>query len=569
MKTTKITLVITIVFAFLVTSVAYAATDALSAFVITPNPAFSGETLTFAVDIDGYDSTTLGDEYICFYSNRTDYGAFASSITSVQGDTWTKIVPVAPCATAKAMYQRTADLSNNFGEFGDTINFTVISPAASRADTWQARFFDETLEVAPRKSASVQLVTSSSVYVANDTATCAGNTPCFTGTTALNRSIDGVTSGGTITIIGNYLQDATTTADLSGTRVVTIVFSGSSLGNGAGTCTGPMVSNVGSGTLTINNSTIDGTCTLGSRSTGVLNSGTGTTNVTGMTVRDFTGSGNAGVEVTNGTLVAENNTFINNEAAMEQSSSGILYAFANNVSTNTGGLAAVASGTTNNVKCNYWGSYSISASLSADYAERLGSAVVSYVEGTGSLVLGNASLAGGSGSHVLINLGRNTVNPPFNNGTTTGLGALVSDFFAACQSRNGSLPGTITIVGDNQTPGLNGFRLYEIMNVTECSPADNTHCWDYAGALDGSGYPTGTMGSGDDSICWDAVGCSVVDETASEGLFVVGNELDPTAISLKTFSASASQPWFPVALILAVLSLITGGYILLRKRKTA
>ena len=212
-------------------------------------------------------------------------------------------------------------------------------------------------------------------------------------------------------------------------------------------------------------------------------------------------------------------------------------------------MAAVASGSSNNVKCNYWGSYSIGASLSGDYAERLGSAVVSYVEGAGTLTLGNASLAApSSGTQVLVNLGRNTVNPPFNNGTTTGLGALVSDFFAACLSRNSSGPGAVTITGDNQTPGLTGFRLYEITNVLECSPSSNTQCWDYTTAT-----------------CATA-SCSVTDPSASEGHFVVGNELDPTALSLTSFKATATQPWLPVALLFGALGLVSGGYILLRKR---
>jgi hypothetical protein len=332
--------------------------------------------------------------------------------------------------------------------------------------------------------------------------------------------------------------------------------------NGGGTCSGAMIDNNGSGTLTVTGLTIDGTCGSGYRSAGILNSGSGTTLVKDNrnTIQDFTGTGNAGVEVSSGTIIVSGNTFTNNDRAMEQSG-GTLYAFANNITSTSGSNAAVRSSGTYNVKCNYWGSATISG-FGSDYDERLGAKVSSYTEGSGALTLGNASLASGTGSQVLINLGRDTSNPPFNNGTTSGLGALVSDFFAACSSRNGTSVGTITITGDSVSPGAEGFRLYEIMDAADCSPADNTACWDYAGAVDGDGNPTGN------AHC-TTTGCSVTDENTSEGHFVVGNGEDPTLVTLENISISSSSgnTWLPFVLLAGSVALVGGAVGFLRKRR--
>ena len=402
---------------------------------------------------------------------------------------------------------------------------------------------------------------SSDVYVSN-TSGCGGNTPCYTGPDALQNAFDDVAAGGTVNVYGTWSQGGGNTAQLTGTKSVTLTgFNAPRIENGGGTCGGAMIDNNSSGTLTVKNLTIDGTCGTGSRSAGILSS-SGTTHVTdnANTIRDFTGAGNAGIDVGGGTVVVSGNSFINNEAAMEQSG-GTLYAFANNVTSTTGSNAAVSTGGTSDVKCNYWGSATISG-FGSDYAARLGAPAVSYAEGTGAQTLGNAALAGTGSTQVLVSMGRDTDSPPFNNGTTGGLGALVSDFFAACSSQGGGTPiGAITITGDSVTPGTDGFRLYEVQNADDCSPSDNVDCWDYAGAVDVNGDPTGS------AHCTGLVGCTVTDETASEGNFVVGNETDPTAITLSNLTVtSARNTWVPVALVVTSLTLV-GGLFLARRRR--
>ncbi len=148
-------------------------------------------------------------------------------------------------------------------------------------------------------------------------------------------------------------------------------------------------------------------------------------------MRDFAGSG-IGVAAAAGTVVVEGSNFNNNNVALD-GNGGTLYAFANNVNTNTSLNAATNIGG-DNVKCNYWNSYNIDDLT--QYEKRLGAPVSTYIEGTGALTLGRADLTAGTGNRVIVNMGRST--PPFNNGTVLGLGAQTSDFFAFCLSPGGT-----------------------------------------------------------------------------------------------------------------------------------
>ncbi len=555
MKTRLLTIVVTLALVLSLTGIVVAAPRNITGFSIAPNPAFPGETLTFTVSTDGQ----YGTDHLCFFGNPISGLTYtfptSGALTSAQGDTWTWATPAAPCATAKGMLDYT---SGTNGEFGDsfTFNVTTTGPTASSAtDTWQARHYSGLTQL-NRLNATVNILVAGTLYVANDSAACGGNTPCLTGQGALNRAIDGVTPGGTVIVLGTYNMSPSVSADLTDAKTVTLTGQGgASLNNAAGACSANAMVEVSnaSAILTVTNLTIDGTCTSGNRTAGILNT-SGTTNVkTGTsTIRDFTGSGNAGVEVVAGTMTVENNTFSNNQTALE-GTGGTLYAFANNVMTNNGTNAATGiNDATDNVRCNYWGSAGIDSS--AQYLERLGSPIASYVEGTGSLALGQASLASNGGNQVLINLGRSTSNPPFNNGTVAGLGALVSDFFAACGSRGSSTPGAITITGDSVTPGVpGGFRLYSITTPVDCSPSDNTACWNYQ------------------SVSCFTAGCSVTDGTVNAGHFVIGNQVDPTAVTLRDLSATPHAEtgglWVGLALVLGLLVII--GWSLRRRAARA
>ncbi len=542
----------------------------ISSFTISPSSALVGESVTFTFEFDVPNTDSANT--ICIYYDDGNYETtmtdLNSQVTSDLGDSYTLEVPdstgtnqpTTSCPAVSGYYVVGYTVSNphSFSSGGDSISTSFTVPSGAGTETFTSQQYNpgtDTLVDTLNATLTID-PTPSTVYVSNDS-TCGGNSPCYSGGDALQSAFDAVASGGTVNIYGAWSQGGGNSAQLTGSKNVTLTgFNSPRIENGGGTCSGAMIDNQGSGTLTVQGLTIDGTCGSGSRSAGILNSGTGQTNVmdNANTIRDFTGSGNAGVKVSNGTMIVAGNTFVNNYAAMEASDSGTLYAFANNVTSNTGSDAASFAGSGSfNVKCNYWGGATISG-FGSDYDERLGSPVNSYVEGTGALGLGQASLTDpDTNNRVLINMGRDTDNPPFNNGTTSGLGALVSDFYAACTSRDSSNVGQITVTGDNVTPGSNGFRLYEIQDVADCSPADNTACWDYAG-----GSP------GDGATC-SSTGCSVTDQTASEGHFIVGNEVDPTAITFTAISAS-SNPWLSVGLVVTVSVLALGALVVLRKR---
>ncbi|MCP4362204.1 MAG: hypothetical protein GY796_29710 [Chloroflexi bacterium] len=400
-------------------------------------------------------------------------------------------------------------------------------------------------------SASVTVVAPpTDAYVSNDS-TCAGNTPCYTGSSALSSAIGAVTDGGTIFIVGTYSQGGATTATLSGSKSVSITgFNTPLFENGGGTCSGAMLENSGSGSLDFASVTVDGSCGAGSRSAGILNSGAGSTTVHDSltTVRDFTGSG-SGVSVSSGTLTVNAVGFSNNNRAMNQTG-GTLHAFANNVPNNVGADAAVSSAGTSNVRCNYWGSATISG-FGSDFDERLGAPVVGYTEGTGALTLGAASTTA-TGTQVIVNMGRGT--PPFNNGTAAGLGAQVSDFFATCTTR-GTASGAVTALSvdsDSVTAGPNGFRMYEIDSATACSPSTNTTCWKY--------LPTGSATNpGPGPI-------TLTDGVPSEGHFMIGNEVDPTAVNLQSFNTVASGNLI-ILVVVATLLFAGGSVLLIRHRQ--
>lgn len=555
--------------------------SSFSSFSFAPSSVYYGDSTIISVDYDTANYGTNYDNVLCFYFD--DNGWATTSVWPANGtgsrsgtNSYTRAA--APGLSGvecdpPSVYGRTyvaeylyTDVVFGVKLFGETVTFNLTVPNSAGPATG-VYTFDLVQEegasdcgdagtpactVSDGASANLTLnPTPNTVYVSN-TAGCGGNTPCYTGADALQDAFDAVATNGTVNIYGTWSQGGANSAALNSTdnKNVTLTgFNSPRIENGSGTCSGAMIDNQGAGTLTVKSLTIDGTCGSGSRSAGILNSGTGTTNVTDNTntIRDFTGSGNTGVDVTGGTMVVAGNTFANNYVAMKQSG-GTLYAFANNVTSNTGANAAVSTGGGSNVKCNYWGEATISG-FGTDYNERLGSTVNNYTEGSGALFLGAASLAAAtSGNQVLINLGRDTSNPPFNNGTTGGLGALVSDFYAACLSQSGTGIGAITVSGDSVTPGSTGFRLYQITDAADCSPSDNTACWDHTG----------------DSC--STAGCSVTDSAASENHFVIGNEVDPTAIVFTSVSAS-SNSWLAVGLVVSLSALALGALFVLRKRR--
>ncbi len=535
---------------------AFAKPAAPTAFTISPSPAFPGETVTFTVSIFGMG--TSGTYRLCFYSNGTSGQTYTFPATIVAMDTWVLQAGSTGCFGPgfRARYETN---TNNGGFFGDTLTFNVgvsgPAPTSTVTEAWVVMQYDGTTQLPPSLPANVQWLVASTVYVANDTTTCGSNTPCLTGTGALNRAIDGVTdpagagSPGVVTVLGTYNLGGSATADLTTAKEVAVNgSSGASIVNSSA-CANAMLSNGNAGAvLSVQNLTLNGTCVSGQRTAGVLTTA-GSTNIRNVSVQNFAGSANVGIQAGGGTTVVEGSTFSGNQTALD-GNGGILYAFANNVTTNLGLDAARNIDTGDNVSCNYWSSYNVSGSVGAvQFEERLGSPVSTYIEGTGALTLGRASLAAGTGNRVIVDLSRNTSTPPFGNGTVIGLGSLTSNFFAVCLARDGTVRGDLTIAADNVTPGLLGHRLYYITNTADCSPSTNTACWDYTGQSSMT------------------AGAALTDTMGNAGHYVIGNQVDPTAIVISNFTASgsatANSAWL---ILLGTASMLAGVWLWQRRR---
>lgn len=521
------------------------APETIGSAYFVPSSISSGGSTTLNVD-SLKAATGTGTVSLCFYYASAGLdGVFPTAVSGHRATTYTRNYQGVEAGSVNCPKIGAARVTEYSGTpssvaklMGESLDFSGPATVANGLYTVDVLELEDT---APTDGFSADLTVTtpppppSQVYVSN-TLACGGNSPCYAGNSALQQAFMDVADGGTIFIYGTFSQGGGVTATLSGSKSITIAgFNTPVIENGGGTCTGPMIENQGDGKLIISTVALDGTCALGSRSAGILQSGAGITAVKDSfsAIRDFTAAGGAALRVTDGMLIVMGNEFQNNQKALDQAG-GVLYAFANNTYTNLGASAATSSAGTYNVTCNYWSASTI-AGFEKDYSERLGAPVVNYVEGAGPQTLDAASLADNGGTQVIIGMGR-SVNP-FGNGTVTGLGARVSDYYAACGTRESASAGTITILGDTVTPGPLGFRLYSIGDPVECSPADNTACWDYQA-----------------SSC-STVGCSVVDSAGNDGHFMVGNEMDPTNIALQSFSSDGGTGmWVPGVLGLLVLA---------------
>lgn len=572
MKKIKLLALFTIIFALLALAGGATAQEpqAVTGVTITPGSIVAGNTITVQVDFDVPNTAVLNA--ICLYYLNSQIPSAPSglpgSVTSTLGDTYSVELGTSsgdgttncPGVGGRWAVEFFVNDPDDFADGGDSFTFTMFIPVSTPTGSKTLTFRQYNPGLINTLNGTFTVLSAPSTIYVSNTAGCGGNSPCYTGPSALQQAITDIADGGTIFIYSTFSQGGGITATLSGSKNVTI--SGINtpvIENGGGTCTGAMIDHQGSGTLTFIIASMNGACAVGARTEGILQSGPGQTIVRDSftTFRNFSASGAAALRVTNGTLVASGNSFLANQRAFDQSG-GTLYAFANNVNTNLGPDAATRSVGNYNVTCNYWGSATISG-FDPDFDERLGAPVVTYVEGSGAQTLGAASLADNGGTQVIVNMGR-SINP-FNNGTVIGLGARVSDYFAVCGTRGSDTAGDITIVGDNVTPGPLGFHLHAIADPTECSPSTNTDCWD---DLSGGG-----------SSCF-STGCSVSSASASippsypsmpmDGHYVVGNELDPTAVNLLTVTLQGGNTAVWSASLLMAL-LLGATLIILRRRQ--
>lgn len=307
---------------------------------------------------------------------------------------------------------------------------------------------------------------------------------------------------------------------------------------------------VNGGTAEVYNSTLSSNTVDGIR----VNAGTAT--IKNSTISS---NGDDGVDINGGTVTIGGNTISSNTDYGVERNGGTVYAYANNFTGNKGGSSFQALVTTTAASAkNWWGTYSNSAlgptsdgtsSYTDGWNARLGADVESWVAGINIAILNDAWMRDGSGTAIIINMGRGSANAPFGNGVSPYVDQACSPFFDFYDLEGDGGSWTLYLPIDNTTDCntnvLNGKAAYKIGNNSECSPASNPDCWDR--------IPLGSIVVGTNRL--------EISQTSAElsGTHIVaGNSSggsDPTAITLRGFAAHTGVNT-PVALSLGLLGMI-------------
>jgi hypothetical protein len=269
------------------------------------------------------------------------------------------------------------------------------------------------------------LAMAAEVYADPSDATCGGNSPCYSGSGAIQSALNSTASGGVVHVLNNHTANASLTCagnvTLSGASGATVTWNGA-----AGS-----LFTANNCAMTVKGLSLDG----------------------GSTASAFTAIG-----------------------------TGTLTAYANNLTHFTG--AYTGSGTPS-IGHNYWGTQVYSAPApagmpAAEWLKRMGAPVSSYAEGSGGASLGSATLTGGTGIAVIVNFGRGTANAPFTNGVAGHVDAMCSAFYDYF-TLGGSGSWTLHLPVDATPAGcvdntLNQNRMLRITDIAQCAPTDSA-CW--------------------------------------------------------------------------------------------
>jgi hypothetical protein len=342
-------------------------------------------------------------------------------------------------------------------------------------------------------------------YADPSDATCGGNSPCYSGSSAIQTALNSVTSGGVVHVLRNH----TTNTSL--------------------TCTG--------------NVTLSGA----SGATITWNGGAGdlfTANNCAMTIKGFS-------SLDGGSTAS----------AFAATGTGTVTAYANNLNNLTG--AYTGSGTPL-IGHNYWGTQTYSAPAptgmpAAEWLKRMGAPVTSYAEGSGGASLGSATLTGGSGVAVITTLGRGTASAPFANGVAGHMDAMCSEFYDYFTLGGGG-SWTLHLPVDASPAGcvtntLNQNRMLKITDITQCAPTDSA-CWD---AIPGVSHVGSDL---------TLAGLTAADLDGTHFVANDFNGKTPTAIGLSFFgrSVETSNLWWMLVLAAGVFAVALGNF---KKQKKA
>ncbi len=182
-----------------------------------------------------------------------------------------------------------------------------------------------------------------------------------------------------------------------------------------------------------------------------------------MTIKNNTISSNGddGVDVNGGTVTIGGNTITNNAGYGIERNGGTVNAYANNFTDNNGGSSfqALANTKASSAK-NWWGSYSNpnlgptsdgTSSYTDGWNARLGADVASWKDGTGFVMLNGAWMWQGSGTAIIIDMGRGSANAPFGHGVSPYVDQACSSFFDFYDLDGGTGSWTLYLPIDNTT----------------------------------------------------------------------------------------------------------------------
>ncbi len=268
--------------------------------------------------------------------------------------------------------------------------------------------------------------------------------------------------------------------------------------------------------------------------------------------------------LTGGAVSLSGATLDNQDTAFDQTS-GTLTAYANSITNYTAALNP--GGGTRNLRHNWWGYANGSApnglAPDTDWQARLAAPILIWTEGNNGATLGDASLAGGTGTAVIVDHGRSFVNAPFGN-TIFDYNSMCSDYYDFF-TVNGSGTWNISVPVDLSAEGcltqtLEPGKIYWIPPNTdyglECTPYDNKACWDPI---------TTNVITGGQNITVTGLTPAQLGGTQFVAGSIIGS--DPTAVAIVALIATVDRSATPAGVILAGALIAAVGIVLIIRRR--
>ncbi|MCI0521416.1 MAG: hypothetical protein L0Z70_14305 [Chloroflexi bacterium] len=542
-------LLIVSLIALMAATAAWADTETIAVFTITPTSAPIGTDVEFAGTYDtepgGFAQTAF-----CFYFATADEPAWDTNFTALGSDAGVTFVKNASAnyCPAQAGYGRfgfyTTDTSA--AVFGDSFRQTVTVPSvATGTKIIAVRQYggadceDEgdngggdapggaTCAYVNFRSVTNFVVQPAPATVYAGAAGCAGNSPCYT---SLAAAYNAVAAGGTIRVVASMPAE-----NLAIAKDLTLLDY-----NGSGALSG----NVGVGVLQIASGAV------------VVQDLTITANL----ADDVFNVSGGDVVVKGCTLSGGGNTF--------DGAAGTLAAYANNIGGYTTGTAFAG---TFNGRHNWWGAGATEVGIGdADaYAYRLGADVAAWGEGS----LGGASITAdtATGTGVIVSHGRGDANAPFGQATTADGNTQCSDYFdvfTAPGATAGNWLVTIPVDAGNGCDYTYNNRQLFRFDLTAGAPTPactalpvDPLCWD---DLKDTAAETLVQMGRTVGVRWQTASTAELGGTP----IIAGNQdgNDPTAVTMQSVSARSQTAWLPWVILAAALLMAAGALMLLRKR---